>query len=167
MTKNAFTIESLPVDSVYRQGVIRFRNTLEQGSGIKTAPVINYNEYTSLANKLYESILQKAMLKVWKEEKINRLVIIPDGQLAYIPFEILLIKASSTKNGNYVGLDYLLKEYAITYAYSAALAFQKRKEQAYSKSDYLAFAPEYKVRAQDSTTLLALGKFRDEVTGLK
>jgi len=74
--------------------------------------------------------------------KKQKLLIIPDGKLAYIPFEILLNKEISSNNRDYKSLPYLLKEYAISYSPSASISLLNSNNKNTS-NDYLGFAPNY------------------------
>ncbi len=56
-------------------------------------------------------------------DNCNRLIIIPDGLLSFIPFETLLtdIPVDSVHNINFNNLDFLLKQKIISYNFSASL----------------------------------------------
>ena len=76
-----------------------------------------YNRYVESAYRLYLQLIQP--VEDWIEG--NRLIIVPDGKLGYIPFEVLLTgKATKT---NFKDLSYLLKQYLVTYANSATIQF--------------------------------------------
>jgi CHAT domain-containing protein/tetratricopeptide (TPR) repeat protein len=56
------------------------------------------------------------------------LILIPDGQLAYLPFELLLTEApADSASLSYSNLPYLIRKTTVQYAYSADLAFQKNE----------------------------------------
>ncbi|EZH72206.1 hypothetical protein ATO12_25060 [Aquimarina atlantica] len=57
----------------------------------------------------------------------DELIIIPDGPLWHLNFELLLTQKDTTNNP--ADLSYLLKEYAITYANAANLLFAKDKSE--------------------------------------
>ncbi|MEQ9442186.1 MAG: CHAT domain-containing tetratricopeptide repeat protein [Cyclobacteriaceae bacterium] len=79
--------------------------------------------------------------------KPEKLIIIPDGQLGYLPFDVLLtdsIQASS--NTRYASLPYLLKQYPLRYEYSATLfthQFTENLPQTSQQYAYTGFAPLY------------------------
>ena len=52
--------------------------------------------------------------------KVHDLIIVPDGQIGYIPFDAL-IKKRPEKNSNYMNLEYLIRDFDISYAYSSTL----------------------------------------------
>jgi CHAT domain-containing protein len=75
--------------------------------------------------------------------KGKRLIVIPDDQLSYIPFDALLSSMPDTSSMNFRDLPYLVKDYPISYTYSATLLysyFSKKKE---ADKSLLAFAPSY------------------------
>jgi len=73
-----------------------------------------------------------------------RVIIIPDGVLAHIPFDALLAE-KPLMNSSFRTHDYLLNEYIISYSYSAGLLLKrKRKNESQQKGTILAFAPEFK-----------------------
>ncbi|WP_025742466.1 CHAT domain-containing protein [Aquimarina pacifica] len=68
--------------------------------------------------------LYKELIAPIKDELVgNELVIIPDGPLWHLNFDLLLSEQNATNNPTM--LSYLLKEYVITYANSATLLFSK------------------------------------------
>lgn len=56
----------------------------------------------------------------------DRLVIVPDGPLSYLPFEALLLKTPS--NLDVKNWPYLFREHPISYGWSATLFFRKQAE---------------------------------------
>lgn len=100
-----------------------------------------YKEYTSSAHHLYNCLIKP------NQEIINnkKLLIIPDGKMAYIPFGVLLKNKADTSRMNYRDLNYLIKNNAITYQNSATIGFSIESSGiTISKSKkVLAFAPSY------------------------
>jgi CHAT domain-containing protein len=84
-------------------------------------PLEAYNEYTQNAAAMYDLLLAPILPKNTDNKKISSLIIVPDGHLAYLPFEVFLSQANPTKNIPYKELPYLLKDYSISYSYSAQL----------------------------------------------
>lgn len=104
-----------------------------------------------------------------KSEQISNITIIPAGDLSYIPFELLLTSDAPVTVGQYSGLPYLLKDYAIGYGYSATLNFSGKKTRKSSGITCLAFAPSYMndLHSDDSISTTLLGQFRDAEVPLK
>ena len=84
--------------------------------------------------------LHKQLLFELKNKKIKNLVVIPDGKLGQVPFEVLINKKTPL---DYQFLPYLIKRYSVSYDYSATLFFQKNNSPKASKkaNSLLAMAP--------------------------
>ena len=100
-----------------------------------------YQDYISAAHKLYQ-----LMIAPYEEVIQNkRLIIIPEGKLAYVPFGVLIKEKGDPETLNYRNLDYLIRHNPISYQNSATIAY-KRPESGFSTSSarkLLAFAPSY------------------------
>jgi len=83
-----------------------------------------YRHYTQSAYWFYENLLKVALEE---ESDINNLIIIADGELGHLPFEVFLTESASQSKEPYVGLNYLLKKYNISYDYSATLWKENRE----------------------------------------
>lgn len=94
---------------------------------------------------LYDSLLAPELAG---KTDIRRLVIIPDDQLSYIPFEVLLTRPAN--NGPWATFPYLINRYSVAYNYSATLlSVQQSIEHAAAPSFFAAFAPVYDRDAVD------------------
>lgn len=68
---------------------------------------------------LYEELIKPAEKYL---SKMSRLVIIPDGILNYLPFEVLLTdNKKNTDNPSFTGMPFLIKKYPISYGQSASV----------------------------------------------
>jgi CHAT domain-containing protein len=165
ITKNDFTINSFSRDSAYDKIIQEYRQHLLNGGSESSSPTENFKQYVISANALYKLLIPKTLEH---KKEIKNLIIVPDGQLAYLPFEVLLTTDSKSQPGQYAQLDYLLKRYAINYDYSASLNFNSvAKPQTKAKFDYLLMAPTYDGLKSDSVSARVLGKFRSEIVPLK
>jgi CHAT domain-containing protein/tetratricopeptide (TPR) repeat protein len=103
--------------------------------------------FQHLANELYEWLIVPA----GSLQHVTELMIIPDGMISYIPFEVLVRKPHSSP-ASYRSLDYLLNHYAISYHYSLSLKgvndFKPMK-----RLKVVAFAPSYVNREDDPGAL--------------
>jgi len=91
-----------------------------------------YNQYVNTAQTLYQWLLKKPLQNL---ENKPHLKIIPDAELNYIPFDLLLSGTNETSSINYKTLPYLLKERTISYHYSATL-FTEQAVKSNIKKDY-------------------------------
>jgi len=74
--------------------------------------------FTSTSSKLYSTLFPKPIPK-----GIEHIIIIPDGHLVFIPFETLLTRYTSSST-DYTNMPYLIKDYAVSYAYSANIWYE-------------------------------------------
>ena len=93
-------------------------------------------EYIKAASQLYKFLFSEDPVY---ENK--RLIIIPDGMLAYIPFDILLYSPVEGNSYNFGKLPYLVNKHPVSYAYSATLLFQSDFRKVRAGKRLLAFAP--------------------------
>jgi CHAT domain-containing protein/tetratricopeptide (TPR) repeat protein len=96
------------------------RAALSDYSNLFDNPDPAYQQYTLSADWLYQNLLQKALADV-DALKINELIIVTDGNLGHIPFEVFLMSPAPTVTSPYSDLDYLLSKYKVSYNYSASL----------------------------------------------
>ena len=96
--------------------------------------------FSLYANSLYKTLLQP----VEKYLVSDKLIIVPDEILSYIPFEILLYQRPVARETDYRNLCYLIKKYTIGYSYSASILFDDQfiKNQ-HVNHKVLAVAPVY------------------------
>ncbi len=126
-------------------------------------------EYKTLGQSLYTQLLAPI-----KNQLVgDQLIIIPDGALWHLNFELLLTQ--NTTSNNPIKLPYLLKDFAISYANAANLLFarnknkpindQKRQEcLAFSFSDSTQMANSTSDKAMRLATLRDLG---DDLPGTR
>lgn len=95
-------------------------------------------QFTNLSTQLYDWLLKEILPK---NTAIERLIIVPDDVLAYLPFELLLTKPSRSNNFNQ--LHYLIKDYAISYSYSGSILARQLDNTTKGKAELVAFAPSY------------------------
>jgi CHAT domain-containing protein len=94
------------------------------------------------------NLLYKNLIKPVKDmfEDCERLIIVPDGQLFYIPFETLIAKKSNNLL-DFSDLDYLIRHYDISYHYSGNLWLNSQNlvpEKTKTLDAFIGFAPVFK-----------------------
>ncbi len=88
--------------------------------------------------------IYKQLLKPIENRIINKnLILIPDGKLAYLPFEVLTTENISFKRINYKALPYLLYSNRFSYSYSATFLFENSDVTKRADKKLGAFAPTY------------------------
>jgi hypothetical protein len=100
----------------------------------------DYINYSKSAYSLYNKLIKP----VRSEFNEKKLVIIPDGELGYVSFDMLLTEMPDTGFMDYRKLPYLIKDNIVSYSTSAILqfsGFQSRERKA--SRNFLAMAPSY------------------------
>jgi len=118
----------------FRSGIYDYHLSPEPTDSLYRQTKKQYLEY---GWKLYQTLL----LPVQDQLK-EKLILIPDGALGYIPFEALLTKPESDHSADFDQLPYLLRQHQISYCYSASL-LKAMKDKRYRSSGLLAFAPSF------------------------
>jgi CHAT domain-containing protein len=83
----------------------------------------NFNSYTGALNYMYINLIKPV-------EKLfvgNRLIIIPDEEIGWLPFDAFLKDIPLAGQTDYEGLHYLINDYIFSYGYSSSLIFSKSK----------------------------------------
>ena len=133
INKTDAKIWKLDRDSALDKQVKQYRDAL---SGNKP----HLDSFIVSASRLYKALLRPA------EELFNgkHLIIVPDGELSYFPFEALLRRKPVSSDASWKELEYLQKTHSVSYAYSGTL-LQEAVEQPVPREglEYLAFAPSF------------------------
>ena len=103
--------------------------------------------FTSTAHHLFRLLLEPVKSALNKQKWI----IVPDGNLSYLPFEALLRKSAGQVNPDdpffYSRLPYVLKKHAVSYAFSGFLykhqVAQQQQRDEDAATSFLAFAPAF------------------------
>lgn len=132
---------------------INYRQSIEKDT------IQSISEFSEKSFALYDLLVSKPLAKLQAKEQINRLIIVPDEILLQVSFETFFTEQlpSETEKEWTNKLPILLRNYAISYAYSNKLIFEpsvnNRLEKA--KFDYIGFGLEY-----DDYTLEAIKKIQ-------
>jgi len=147
--KNDYEVYSLETWDEFEKDIEQFNKLIKNPPSHPNA-TIDFNNYRSIAFRLYENLIHPLNIK----ENITHLNIVPDDILSTIPFELLLsdLHNSSQINYNIQSLSYLLKKYHISYNYSASVVNQQmlrnNKEIEFNNS-FIGFAPNFSKSGTD------------------
>ncbi len=111
---------------------------------LREQPEQAYRQYVSLAYWFYQNLLER-LLK--DKPQIKQLFISADRNLANLPFETFLTELPpADAMGNYADLAYLLRDYSISYQYSAAIwALSKEMQKREHNGQSLFIAASYEL----------------------
>ena len=161
------TAQVFKLDTIGDERIKRFQEMIQPESYVADQKAA-YQGYVDESFALYKDLLEAPMAFL-EGRSINKLFIVPDKYLNYLPFELLITDRPETDKLSYKKLNYLLKDYTISYGYSASILFRDNpmsKDRPY-KGNMLAVAPSYTQILSDTAELAKLGKFRDGFAELK
>ncbi len=99
-----------------------------------------FNTFTEKGLMLYKKMVQPLV----KKENKNPLIIIPDGVLAFMPFETLIMTKPKGLGYSLDKLDYVFENNAISYDYSATFYhINSNKEVTKEDVSFVGFAPSF------------------------
>jgi CHAT domain-containing protein/tetratricopeptide (TPR) repeat protein len=136
LTRRGFAARTLVLDSLFRRQLLAFREaTLARDEDL----------YLQVGYRLYRLLIPPNLPRA-----IRQLVVIPGEELATLPFEALPRRNRLPKPGK--SHTYLLHQYAVSYAYSARLLYERLAQAGAADSPrLLALAPVF----ADTQTRLA------------
>jgi CHAT domain-containing protein len=150
-----FRVTAMVVDSVIKQKFIDYPGYIRK---MKT------DSFTASSNQLYKSLIFPVKDIA---EGCERIIIIPDGQLFYIPFETLITSNSKPYEG-FSDQDYLIKNYDVSYHYSANLWLHGKSlmsEKVKPLNGFIGFAPVFKSNFREGNIIAADLPVDDTIKG--
>jgi len=125
---------------VYQFPKAELRSSIQTLLGIVTEKPEDVQGFIHNSNQLYDAYVAAIINQL--PVNIDELVIIPDGAFSYLPFSLLVKESPNSKDWR-PDLPYLLKDYAITYGYSASLLIQHKSAGTSASPNVIGFAPEF------------------------
>lgn len=123
ITPNGLRGFRLSADTIFHQALQLYKNSLFEHHNSPQQPV--------WSNRLYQTLVAPLQSEI---RGYDKLIIVPDGELSYLPFESLVQDPNR--------LSYLLDAYVIRYAYSGTLLeFAQRKHNELETKEVMAMAP--------------------------
>ncbi len=99
----------------------------------------DFRDFTNSARYLFKLLMDPAMTMI----KNKRLIIVPDGLLSYVPFELLLMTDRGLGGNNYRELSYLLRDFPVSYSFSATIWQESIAKTTRAEKRLLSMAPQY------------------------
>ncbi len=132
ITSNEYKIVKVSKPRDFSKNIEKLQNSIQLG---------HIENFIKCSTQLFESLLRP----VWSFlQSANKLIIIPHGELYYLPFDVLLNQHQITDVNNFEKLSYLIRDFDISYHYSATLLLHshKRQQQTNQQIDsFFGFAP--------------------------
>jgi len=145
-------VHSIDISPDFIQQLQILRKYLQQRPDTLSNKQAHYQQYIEQAHALYCTIIAPVITSPSPNHPTPELFIIPDGDLGYIPFEVLLTQLPSAHTFiryEATQLPYLINTHVISYAYSLSLLL--KAEQTASKpytQHFAAFAPIFATQTQ-------------------
>ncbi|MFK8007440.1 MAG: CHAT domain-containing protein [Saprospiraceae bacterium] len=149
VTTDHFYVERLNDLDQIQETVLSLRELI-QSMSFRTDAQTAYQNFVRDASVLYSLVLEAPLKNL--DPTVDELIIIPDGPLWLVPFEILLDDQATTNQVNFgsENLPYLLKKYALTYAHSSRLLLDQKNYNTSASANttipFLGHAPEFNGR---------------------
>ncbi|MEO1055114.1 MAG: CHAT domain-containing protein, partial [Bacteroidota bacterium] len=158
------TVYSIPIDTTITEKIENFRSLLSK-KGLAETDSGYYKKLSSESHYLFEKLLAQPLANL--DEKVKQLIIIPDAELGYLPFELLLTDQVGQAKLNFRTLPYLLKAYSVQYAYSTTLLLDRVSNDLEATSGLISYAPIYASELTDSIAVERSGRYRDAIVPLE
>ncbi|MCH2042708.1 MAG: CHAT domain-containing protein [Saprospiraceae bacterium] len=127
ITQNGADVKATPKSAAYQREIKHFFKTVTNLKAVKDNPIAAYNDFVTPAHQFYKIFIEPHLLPEYK-----RLVIIPDGYMAYVPFEVFLQEEipqiDKREACNFKTLPYLIRKFRLNYNYSGTLWLEQRNQ---------------------------------------
>ncbi len=152
--KDSCSLIDLAVPKDFDQQIIAFRSII-------ATPESDLETFAAAASTLYQQLFSP--IKAHLSDQVDHLLIVPDGALSYLPFDVLLTQEK--KQASYIELPYLLREYTISYSFTPSLWINDLQRETKKKraNKMLAIAPSYQENKNNKEAILSL--LRNETLG--
>jgi CHAT domain-containing protein len=138
INRNSMDISEQLLDSGFVKNAGLIRRTADPS--VSSIPQKkSFTDYTGALNYMYLNLFRPVENKI----KGQKVVIIPDGEISWLPFDAFLKKMPEPGQTDYEGLSYLIKDYTFSYGYSSSLIFEKESPD-FSGTRVYAFSPDYR-----------------------
>jgi len=134
ITSKDLTCHTELIDSTLSVKLSQLKNQFTEGNNLA-----NYNQVNQLLFDAYRILIQP----IEKHFTGKQLIIIPDDEISYLPFDAFLTSWTVKKRHiNYAELAFLIRDYSISYAYSTNTLWNNQSK-ARNRPKVIGFAPEY------------------------
>jgi CHAT domain-containing protein len=157
ITGKSLDISEQWLDSLFVKNAEIIRRTANP-SNSDGAENDDFKSYTSALNYMYQNLVKPLEGKL----AAKKLIIIPDEEIGWLPFDAFLRNKPEPDKTDYEGLHYLINDYTFSYAYSSSLLFNKDSRSLLG-AEVLAFSPDYRNSASSGSGLTSLKGAGEEI----
>ncbi|HHG85896.1 MAG TPA: CHAT domain-containing protein [Bacteroidetes bacterium] len=138
MRKEKVALHRIPRTVALQADLSALQDVLGQAPDPGLEPAAILQAFAEPAQALFKALLAPAL----ETGLPARLLVVPDGPLGQIPFEILLTHVPKAEKAGFNELPYLFRKTQVRYAYAARFLHSKTKEQQ-AQQQLLAMAPSF------------------------
>ena len=160
ITKDRLEFNETLLDSLFTKNVQIIRKGDIPGTGTGNNEE-NFGSYTEALYYMYENLIKPAEGFF----RGNKLIIIPDEEIAWLPFDAFLKSKPESYQTDYEGLSYLINDYIFSYGYSSSLIFSK-DIRLKKGSEVYAFSPDYGINSISGKGLDSLRGAGEEIESI-
>ena len=137
ITRNSLEFSEQGLDSMFVRNAEIIRKTANPMMSSESQKN-DFDNYTAAQYYMYQNLLKPI------EDKLigKKLIIIPDEEISWLPFDAFLRTLPVSGQNDYEGLSFLLRDYTFSYNYSSSLIFSRNLWRVRSPLVY-AFSPDY------------------------
>jgi CHAT domain-containing protein len=142
ITKTAVFFDKIVLDKTFESDIYALRSNLTNYAAIAKNAEQAHRDFTRHSAAVFSKYVQPFTKNL--PENTQKLIVVTDGLLSYLPFDILLTESVGGQLIPYAELPYLFKKYQLNYTYSTGLLMENLAERRISNNQKcLAFAPTY------------------------
>ncbi|MEL7004653.1 MAG: CHAT domain-containing protein, partial [Bacteroidota bacterium] len=156
INRNDYLIHQFQKDSAYRQSLKLFGDYFSN-YGNQDKP--DEKEVFGSAYQLYHYLIEQVNEVI--PTSVDHLIVVPDAQLSMFPWSLFLKHPFKEQSTGFRDQHYLIKDHAMSYAYSSSTLFADKTSSNSSNAGLLAFAPSY----SDQTINSYLPSIKNEMRG--
>ncbi|KPL26101.1 MAG: hypothetical protein AMS23_03220 [Bacteroides sp. SM1_62] len=135
VTKQRLSCQRIEIDEDFNEELATVENYLSRNFLLDTIET-SHEKFLETAHSLHERLIPPS-------PGHSRLIIIPEGQLSYFPFDILVSEPVQDFSGLFNQVPFLIKDHSIRYGYSATLMERLERGDRIRLDKLIAFAPGY------------------------
>ncbi len=117
-TSKQLKVITLPGENELSSQIQKLREVLQKPDEILQDLEGTHTSYLDISSRLYDILIKPIQSEIADKKT---LLIVPDGTLNYLPFEVLLTNKPESQNINFAKLPYLIRRFQIYYAPSVSV----------------------------------------------
>lgn len=162
ITRDSVNFTADPIEPSYLSEVDSFHNFLVNPNFLYTKKK-DFVAFALAGYELYKRLIEPVKKSVSGKE----ITIIPHDKLSYIPFDALLSQLPDTSVMNFRNLNYLIRDYTISYSYSATLLYDYFDQTKTAEKNLLIFSPDYTADQPRTDEESSVSYFFNPLPGVK